>query len=78
MLLQLGPEDLEVKNYWCGVCEKEYPSAGSLKIHLSRAHSQVKWCYTCTKVWQDVNFIFSLVIFWGCLRGLVILADLRV
>ncbi|KAK3868550.1 hypothetical protein Pcinc_026070 [Petrolisthes cinctipes] len=48
-IVKLGPEDLAMKNYWCGVCEKEYPSAGSLKIHLSRAHSQVKWCYTCTK-----------------------------
>ncbi|XP_069959816.1 uncharacterized protein [Cherax quadricarinatus] len=47
-VVKLGPEDL-CSATWCGVCEKEFPSAGSLKVHLSRMHSQVKWCHTCTK-----------------------------
>nr|XP_045598030.1 zinc finger and BTB domain-containing protein 14-like [Procambarus clarkii] len=47
-IVKLGPEDLGSAT-WCGVCEKEFPSAGSLKVHLSRMHSQVKWCHTCTK-----------------------------
>ncbi|KAG0719878.1 Zinc finger and BTB domain-containing protein 17 [Chionoecetes opilio] len=45
---QLGPEDLG-SGTWCTICEKEFPSSGSLKVHLSRAHGQVKWCLTCTK-----------------------------
>ncbi|XP_037791692.1 zinc finger protein 184-like [Penaeus monodon] len=47
-IVKLGPEDLSTST-WCGICEKEFPSAGSLKVHLSRIHSQVKWCHTCTK-----------------------------
>lgn len=47
-IVKLGPEDLSSAT-WCGFCEKEFPSAGSLKVHLSRTHSQVKWCHTCTK-----------------------------
>ncbi|KAK8390818.1 hypothetical protein O3P69_010495 [Scylla paramamosain] len=47
-IVRLGPEDLG-SGTWCSICEKEFPSAGSLKVHLSRAHSQIKWCLTCTK-----------------------------
>ncbi|XP_042207163.1 zinc finger protein 24-like isoform X2 [Homarus americanus] len=48
-IVKLGPEDLGSAT-WCAICEKEFPSAGSLKVHLSRTHSQVKWCHTCTKI----------------------------
>ncbi|CAL4245581.1 unnamed protein product, partial [Meganyctiphanes norvegica] len=47
-IVKLGPEDLN-GNTWCSMCEKKFPSSGSLKVHLSRVHSKVKWCYTCTK-----------------------------
>lgn len=47
-IVKLGPEDLG-NGTWCNVCEKEFPSVGSLKAHVSRTHSKVKWCNTCSK-----------------------------
>lgn len=48
-IVKLGPEDLGSAT-WCRMCEKEFPSIGSLKVHVSRIHNQVKWCNTCNKI----------------------------
>lgn len=59
-IVRLGPEDLG-SGTWCSICEKEFPSAGSLKIHLSRVHSQVKWCLTCTKTMNSEEEMYNHV-----------------